>query len=194
MNYVSIDIETTGLEPALDQILEFAAVADDFDSPIDDLPIFQRYIKWDRVRGNPFAMSMNAEILKTISNSPIGFAGTLRTTGCVRDDQLLYQFATWLKLLQDDFDFNPMNLKVAGHNASGFDVQFIKRLPGYGEVVQFHHRVLDVGSLYFRPEDHELPATQKCLTRAGLGGTPLEHRAVPDALNAVKLIRAKYQA
>jgi DNA polymerase III alpha subunit (gram-positive type) len=188
MNYVSIDIETTGLNPFLDQVLEFAAVADDFESPIDDLPIFQRLIKRERVHGNPFAMSMNAEILKAISNSVIGFIGTNRTTGCVQEDQLLYQFAAWLKML----DYDPMNLKVAGHNASGFDVQFIKRLPGYGQVVQCHHRVLDVGSLYFQPADHELPATQKCLTRAGLGGTPLEHRAVPDALNAVKLIRRKY--
>ena len=187
MNYISIDIETTGLDPQRDQILEFAAVVDDFETPIDNLPVFQRLIRRDRVHGNPFAISMNALILKEMANSTIGYCGIQQTRGCVAEDQLLYQFAAWLKMLS----LPEMNLKIAGHNASGFDVQFIKRLPGYGEVVQFHHRVLDVGSIYFQPEDHELPATQKCLTRAGLSGT-LEHRAVPDALNAVRLIRAKY--
>lgn len=193
MNYLSIDIETTGLTPNLDQVLEFCAVADDFTTPMGKLPYFERIVKRETVRGNPFALSMNADILQEISKSKVGHAQSgVRNFGCCSEDQLLYQFAAWINEL-GAWGFNPMNLKIGGHNAAGFDVQFIKRLPGYGETVNFHHRVLDVGSLYFEPTDHELPGTQKCLTRAGFGeNSPLLHRAYPDALQAVKLIRRHY--
>lgn len=189
MNYISIDIETTGLDPVQDQILEFCAIADDWQTPLGELPYFERVVKRDRIRGNPFAMHLNSELLKKISLSKIGvFADGHKTQGCVDEDQLLYQFRDWVVSL----GMIPTQLKVAGHNAAGFDVQFIKRLSGYGESVQFHHRVLDVGSLYFKPGDHELPATQKCLTRAGIPCADLPHRAFPDAMNAVKLIRLHY--
>lgn len=197
MKYLSIDIETTGLNPVLDQVLEFCAVADDFETPMGKLPSFTRLVKHERIKGNPFALQMNAEILKLISQSKVGCDHVSQTNsdGVCTEDQLLYQFAAWLKNFNDESGmyFDTMNIKVGGHNAAGFDVQFIKRLPGYGEVVNFHHRVLDVGSLYFEPTDHELPGTQKCLTRAGFGAnSPLYHRAYPDALQAVKLIRSKY--
>jgi len=189
MKYVSLDIETTGLSPGDDQILEFAAVVDDWVTPIGDLPKFERLIKHDRIRGNPFALHMNSEILRLISKSPIVCDRATKrfSQGCCTPDQLLPQFNYWL----NELEVEPMNIHAAGHNAAGFDIPFIKWLDGYGEIIKFHHRVLDVGSLYFEPDDHELPFTQKCLSRAGIPGE-LQHRALPDALNAVHLIRAKY--
>lgn len=194
MNYLSIDIETTGLDRDGDQILEFCAIADDWVTPVDNLPIFERIIKQDRVHGNPFALSMHADLLREISKSKVGWnVSGRRNFGCCKADELLYQLAQWVR--EDTRGHFSMDLKVAGHNAGGFDVPFVKRLPGYGEVIEFHHRVLDVGSLYFEPTDHELPATQKCLTRAGFGkGNAMLHRAYPDALNAVRLIRAHYKS
>ena len=44
MQYVSIDLETTGLDPARCQILEVGAIYDDGIRYVDDLPIFHKYI------------------------------------------------------------------------------------------------------------------------------------------------------
>ena len=38
MNYLSIDVETTGLDPFQDQILEFCAIADDWQTPLVNCP------------------------------------------------------------------------------------------------------------------------------------------------------------
>jgi hypothetical protein len=68
--YVSIDIETTGLDPMTCQTLEVGAVIDDWTSPIDELPVFRRVLSYQEVSGSPFAMALNANLLKFISNEP----------------------------------------------------------------------------------------------------------------------------
>ena len=68
--YVSIDIETTGLEPATCQTLEIGAVIDDWTRPIDELPVFRRVLAWEQVSGSPYAMALNANLLKRIGNRP----------------------------------------------------------------------------------------------------------------------------
>lgn len=68
--YVSIDIETTGLEPETCQVLEVGAVYDNWTLPLDKLPRFRRMIRWKTVQGSPFAMSLNANLLKAIATAP----------------------------------------------------------------------------------------------------------------------------
>ena len=68
--YVSIDIETTGLEPETCQMLEIGAVYDDWTLPLAELPRFRRVIRWKTVQGSPFAMSLNANLLKAIATAP----------------------------------------------------------------------------------------------------------------------------
>lgn len=62
IKYVSIDVETTGLDCTSDQILEIGAVRS------WDEAAFQCAIKWDRIAGHPIALSMNARLL----NDPTG--------------------------------------------------------------------------------------------------------------------------
>ena len=68
--YVSIDIETTGLDPATCQTLEIGAVIDDWTLPLDQLPMFRRVLAWEQVAGSPYAMALNADLLKFIGNQP----------------------------------------------------------------------------------------------------------------------------
>ncbi len=68
--YVSIDIETTGLDPATCQTLEIGAVIDDWTRPLDQLPVFRRVLAWEQVAGSPYAMALNANLLKFIGNKP----------------------------------------------------------------------------------------------------------------------------
>lgn len=70
MPYVSIDIETTGLDSATCQTLEVGAVIDDWKTPIDCLPRFRRVLTYETVSGNPYAMALNAVLLKFMANAP----------------------------------------------------------------------------------------------------------------------------
>ena len=68
--YVSIDIETTGLDPSKCQTLEIGAAIDDWTKPIEELPLFRRVMAWEEVVGSPYAMAMNFRLLKSIGNKP----------------------------------------------------------------------------------------------------------------------------
>lgn len=68
MKYLSIDIETTGIDPERNQILSIGAVIEDTNNPkpLDDLPAFHGVIKrWD-ISGSMFAINLNKELIDTI--------------------------------------------------------------------------------------------------------------------------------
>lgn len=87
--YVSIDTETTGLEPQWCQILEFGAVLENWHDPVDQLPYFHRYLKYTEVTGNPYALALNAEILRKI-------AAAVPETPLCEPEELGDLFANWL--------------------------------------------------------------------------------------------------
>ena len=66
MRYVSIDIETTGLNPETCQIIEFGAVIDNDTN--DEFPTFHRYIKHHSYQGEPRALSMHARIFRALAD------------------------------------------------------------------------------------------------------------------------------
>ena len=53
MPYVSIDIETTGLDPESCQMLEIGAVWDDWTKPIDELPSYRRLVVHKEIAATP---------------------------------------------------------------------------------------------------------------------------------------------
>lgn len=167
--YVSIDIETTGLDPSYCQILEFAAVIDD-GRPIGQLPTFHRYVKHDRIQGEAFALNMNAELL-------------MRCMHGVPVDQFAAGFPHFLASHGIDIE----NVVVAGKNFAAFDLQFLNRVR-IG--VQFHHRFLDPAMLYWRYGEMP-PNTKTCLERAGLD-SDVKHEALEDAFDVIRLIRAAF--
>ena len=65
--YVSIDIETTGLNPMECQILEVGAVIDD-GRALENLPQFHCYVLHQQIVGSAFALSMHPTILRRIAN------------------------------------------------------------------------------------------------------------------------------
>ena len=70
MQYVSIDIETTGLDEYTCDTIEFGAIIDNlnFQKPFDELPKFHAYVVLPRYQGEPYALSMHAEIFRRIAN------------------------------------------------------------------------------------------------------------------------------
>lgn len=187
MKYLSIDIETTGLDPETCQIIEFAAVADDLNNqlPIENLPKFQTYIYHDLYQGEAYALGLHSEIFKKLAN--------LTTNGInvCNPDMLMSKFCTFLTTLcgyEHSLDGSGVKINVAGKNFANFDNKFLSKLP-YGGV-RFNHRVLDPVMLYFNPlEDmKQLPSTETCMKRAGIPGTS-SHTALEDAIMVVRLLR-----
>jgi len=177
--YVSIDIETTGLDPRTCQILEFAAIIDDNSESFGDLPVFHRYIKHDVVRGEYRALIMNQRILEALAQGE-GIASW----------ELARQFKAFLELHNLDG-----KIIVAGKNYAGFDAHFLNDLSDWDELIKTHHRVLDPAMLYWRPkyDGFMLPDTQTCMSRAGISGKVL-HMASSDALVIIKLLRKYYDS
>jgi DNA polymerase III epsilon subunit-like protein len=183
--YVSIDIETTGLDPELCQIIEFGAVIDDWKSNLRALPTFHRYIRprhlnegmQRHVYGSPFALAMNADILRKIAADD--------THDLIDEEDLGQHFVNWL--IENDIDAAHIN--AAGKNFASFDLQFLKNCPLFMHNINFRHRSIDPSILYWRPgEDNALPDTKTCYKRAGLDPN-VAHTAVADAMGVCQLVR-----
>ena len=187
MIYTSIDIETTGLDPKICDILEFAAVLEDTTAlgiPIDRLPTYHAYVKLPTYTGEPFALSMHADKFKTIADEK---------THCVNYNTLLFHFSEWLRTHRHPYDKeqNRYVVTAAGKNAAGFDLPFLREKLSCGwKFVKFRHRVIDPAVLYVTPEDSAPPGLTQCLERAGLPTDGL-HSALWDARAVIQLLRHK---
>ena len=178
--YVSIDLETTGLDENFCQVLEFGAVIDDWHTPIEQLPRFRKYVRQSYIHGQPYALALNHEILRKLSsNDP-----AIDAQSCT-EEKLGFYFAGWLR----DHDIDPMHVSAAGKNFAGFDLQFLKRVPGFLGHVHFKHRAIDPAVFYWRPDtDDCLPNMKTCLERADLDDH-VSHTAVEDCISVIQLVR-----
>ncbi len=181
--YVSIDIETTGVEDWC-QTIEIGAIVDDWITPVDQLPRWHCYVVHDRYVGEPYALSMHPTIFRRIAERN-------------KDENKQYLFLSpaqiapelrgWL--MGQGFD-DPIEraFTPAGKNFSGFDRQFLKRLPDFDKI-KMHHRAIDPGNLFWNPDtDKVLPDSKECKKRAGVGGE-VAHTALDDALDVIQEVR-----
>lgn len=182
MKYVSIDIETTGLNPETCDIVEIAAIADDWSNPqpLESLFRFHCYVLPANgvYKGEPYALSMHPESFRRISKLEGSYDYFLPGEVCANIQKWMYNIG-----------LNCSNgITVAGKNFGIFDFQFLKRLPNWN--LKINHRVIDVGNLYLEKNDTKIPDSKECLKRAGIGGE-VSHTAMEDALDVVKLVRKK---
>jgi hypothetical protein len=132
--YVSIDIETTGLDSKNHQILEFAACAWTNDGPVRHLPVFHTIVRPSGdIRGCPFALNLNKRIIEALINPSVG----------KRIDATLNGFRQWLTSLGVDKD-NKIN--VIGQNFASFDLNFLLTT-GFWPEDLFTHRVFDISTI-----------------------------------------------
>jgi DNA polymerase III epsilon subunit-like protein len=197
MRFVSIDIETTGLDSDTCEVLEIGAVINTPDVDLEKLPTFRFRILRDSYMGEPYALSMHRDLFKDLATKERNTARTCCSNKHVSQDWYGYEsefqsyFAEWLIAC----DIDPTRFVAAGKNFANFDAPFLKKLrtPG-SKIAHWHHRILDPGSMYARPSDEFVPDTLECCRRAGInpGNIPGEpHTAIHDALVAVELIRRK---
>jgi oligoribonuclease len=182
MRYISIDIETTGLEEERDQIIEIGIVEENTkeEKEIKELKRFHCYVENKRIEGNAYAIGMNAEKIKRISKREPGF-------NYLKPEEVVDSIKEWLKEI--GYKENE-RIVIAGKNVGIFDLQFLKRLKGWEEELNIHHRVLDPGMMYLDIEDLVPPNLSECKVRAGLE-SEVSHTAIEDAIDVIKLIRYK---
>lgn len=180
MNYVALDIETTGLDPNKHRIVEFAAIIDN-GGPIDKLPRFRRILKQEDAIWSLYCIKLHEDwYFDSVKNED--------------DPELLHtEFNLMSQFLQWFYSFHDMKTKIllAGKNVGAFDLQFVKRLPDYNGR-DFRHRVLDPAMLYLGAEDLVPPDLKTCMVRAGLPyDEKLAHTALYDAECVVRLLRSR---
>ena len=174
MRYISIDIETTGLDPAKDQILEVGMVEDDLANqrPIEELRTYRTLVRHKRIVGDPVALRMNADLIRKIS---------LGEQPIVDIDDLSNDIDAWIRCTDVG------TITLAGKNIGAFDLQFLKALPGWSTRVR--HRSLDPVTYFLCAcGGPSPPSLQQCCTAAGISES-VTHTALQDALLVVRLLR-----
>jgi oligoribonuclease len=209
MKYVSIDIETTGLDPVKDQILSIGAVIEDTtkDTPLSELPRIHLVIQRDRIEGNPFACSMNWKLLELMSRAS---QSEQKKTAIEMEHNMTFVPENVAAMMLRNFlekneagsielkseSFQPPYIKttvvkiaVAGKNFATFDKLFLEQLPFWDTQIKVKSRVLDPAILFVDWEnDKDLPNLQTCKERAHMDGK-VAHDAIDDALDVIALMR-----
>lgn len=174
MRYVSIDIETTGVRPQQDQILQLALVVEDTTKrvPVEELPYFCCLVQHEEYHGNAYALALNSWILDVVSG---------------RTKPVPYPIYSLDSMTERALEFLHLQLGIgrlnaAGKNAAGFDLPFLPRALRD----RFRHRVIDPGSVFVDWSKDMLPAL------GDLIDTPVSHDALGDARDVITCLRRSY--
>lgn len=210
MQYVSIDIETTGLDPHKNQIVEVGAVLDHIGNttPVEELPVFRAVLMHEWLITDAYCAGLHRDLWPEIETcrglitDPLHWraydSGVKDYKGkksvYIQPKHLQRALYWWLHAVMQlphravAETPPPIKINVAGKNAGSFDIPFLEASPGWEGIVEFRRRVIDPAVLYVKPEDEKLPDLQECLKRAGIDRL-VSHTAVDDARNVVRLIR-----
>lgn len=214
MKYVSIDIETSGLDPEKNCILSIGAIIEDTENKLsfEDCPKFNAVILQREIVGSPRAITMNKDLIAMIGEYLEGTDETRVTMDKNTDYQFLekedvvkkfYEFL-WVNGYNIDFpnqllvtsriDSNtkPITLNVAGKNFGTFDKLFLQQLPWWQKLIKVRQRVLDPAILMVDwKNDTSLPNLTTCKERAGVSGI-VTHNALEDAWDVIEVLRKFY--
>ena len=193
MKYVSIDIETTGLNPFTDNIIEIGAIVEDTKLKLDRnlCPKFHVYINRIEYVGNLYALAMNGRIFQKMVELK-NQIDTEKKNGNVNFKNELVSALDVATEFKDFLTANGIEKVIpAGKNFGSFDLQFLKRLPDFDKI-RIHHRVLDPAMLYLKFDtDLEPLDLLTCKQRAGITGE-VAHESLDDAWDVIQLLRRFY--
>jgi len=179
ITYLSLDLETTDIEPENGKIIEIAAIAFYVkDGKVHEVGRFDEVIGYEFLNGSPYALNMAAEsgLLKDIIKKH------------PRIDNRATQSATtssWHRFLRDQHDTAGGKLHPVGKNVSGFDIPWLKE-HNFKTSEYLSHRCVDIGNLFFDPDIG--PASLDTIAACeGLG--EVKHRAMDDVKMCIDLFQ-----
>lgn len=212
MKYVSIDIETSGLDPENNQVLSIGAVVEDTTKklPFKDIPKFYCIVLQRQITGSPRALDMNKEIIQLMGTYLEGSKKNREflseTMGFYEKDEVAKKFYEFLyphfidlEMYEDFYDDKSfwkdpprLLINVAGKNFGTFDNVFLKKLPWWQKLIIAKQRIMDPAMLFVDWEkDEELPSLTICKERSGIEGA-VTHNALEDAMDVVDVLRNFY--
>ena len=173
MIYVSIDIETSGLNHDMNHVLSIGAIIEDTTKklPYEELPKFNAIVLQNNIQGSPRAITMNKEIIALMGEYLEGDKETRHLMnvhsdyGFYEEEEVVKEFYCWLDRnglghgLTNSGGYaevvdgvtrpmingatKPITLNVAGKNFGTFDKLFLQELPWWQKLIRTRQRVLD---------------------------------------------------
>lgn len=221
MIYVSVDIETTGLDPLSNNVLSIGAIIEDTSKklPYDECPKFNAIVLNRQLQGSPRAITMNKEIISLMGEYLEGkdevreFLNDNSGYKFYEEDEVVKEFYWWLErnghfqgnnsggYVQLDDGYmkpaingatKPITLNVAGKNFGTFDKLFLQELPWWQKLIRTRQRVLDPAILCVDwNNDTSLPSLTECKERTNVDGI-VTHNALEDAWDVIQVLRNFY--
>ena len=205
MLYISLDIETTGLIPEENQILEIGMIAVDTEKDPSTYDELHLIINHKKFVGDAYAISLNGRIFNIIQN----YLDKKETQiEVIEAEELLHRILLFLGNNNYVLNNNESNytVNIAGKNAANFDVPFLQHhFNNYNNCnyesisdtavkvpIKFRKRTIDPSILYVDMiNDSTLPSLSECKKRANLSKI-VTHNAKEDAWDVVYLLLNKY--
>lgn len=210
MLYVSIDIETSGLNPDSNHVLSIGAIIEDTTKklPYEELPKFNAIVLQQNIQGSPRAITMNKGIISMMGDYIEGNDEVRNVLNDVsgykfyEEDEVVKEF--YYFLINNGYgdgymvrpivngQTKPITINVAGKNFGTFDKLFLEDLPWWKKLIRTRSRVIDPSILFVDwSNDDALPSLTKCKERANIEGI-VTHNALEDAWDVIELLRKNY--
>jgi oligoribonuclease (3'-5' exoribonuclease) len=175
--YISIDIETSGLNIQKSKVLEIGAVYDDGIKNISDLDVYSVIIDWPFLDWAEIpALVLNKDLLVDIYN---------KKGNCKSPNDAFQGLINFI----DKFKQNT-KIQIAGKNVGSFDIPILLNNMSPEQSIKFksmiQHRTIDVGSIYFHKFGYNASLDE---INKYIDYKPVSHKALEDAINVVYAIR-----
>lgn len=201
MKIISLDIETTGLDESVCQILQIGAIM--FDSTLG-IEQFEDCKTWsciidngEHITGSPYALNMNRGLLEVLAKLETIPDRDKRQhyraeANILSQGQVADSFYKWLLDCGIEVDVTSKSDKIyinaCGKNLPSFDIPFLnKHIPNWKSRIKIRRRIADPAILYVEDMDDAIPSLSICMQRAGMAGE-VPHCALDDAIITAKLI------
>jgi oligoribonuclease len=222
MKYISLDVETTGLEKDRYQILSIGAILEDTEKKLgfEEIPKFHAAILHNEITGSPFAINMNKDLIEAIVQYQTAETqdeknDLVQMTGIqfYKEDQVVEGFYRWLcdnDLV--DYKFTdmmvriengksypaltsktkPVSINVAGKNFASFDKLFLERLPRWQQVIRIRQRMIDPSVIFTNWKDDDTLPNLQTCKERAKIEGIVTHNALEDAWDVIQLLRTQY--
>lgn len=222
MKYISIDIETTGLDADFNQILSIGAIIEDAANPLpyDKCPKFHAAIVREQLTGSPFAINLNKSLIESIAmwkEYPKQREAIEEETEMqfLYPDEVVEAFYDFLYengfVEFDPTDLNrrvkikngktypmltsnmkPASITAAGKNFATFDKLFLEKLPRWKQCIRLKQRVLDPSILFINWVEDTDVPNLLTCKQRADISGEVTHNALEDAWDVIQVMRKKY--
>ena len=222
MKYVSIDIETSGLNHDMNHVLSIGAIIEDTTKklPYEELPKFNAIVLQNNIQGSPRAITMNKEIISLMGEYLEGTNEVREVLNnnsgykFYEEEDVVKEFYYWLDSnglghgLVNSGGYaqvvdgvtrpmingatKPITLNVAGKNFGTFDKLFLQELPWWQKLIRTRQRVLDPAILMVDWKNDKSLPNLTTCKQRAGVDGIVTHNALEDAWDVIEVLRKFY--